>query len=279
MNQTPIPIVILTHSNPEIFCVLDSLYTNTFFPFDLYVVNNNSSDHSLHRRRVSELQTRFDYHVLNCTNRWVLSLNHPVIQKCFDNSPFYVILDDDCLVPPPHLGCCWLKNLYLSMNKYPFIGKLALPLQEIPNKLENFRSYDYVINNRQVLIDNIYECRVDTTLAMYRSNLFMPYSNKFSPKHMSLVRPSLYQGVLCDQHFLTTSLSNTTSYNSSDYITSKCICFALNSAWLSPDNLSKTPFVLRLFYYIVRPISSFIWSLDAAYRAFVYLAIHLLRKY
>lgn len=280
MKQSPIPIVVLTHSNPDLSSVLHALYSNTNFPHEVYIVNNNSSFNSIHRHRVTELRKYYSFQLVNASNRWVLSLNHSIIQNCFDSSSYFVVLDDDCIVPPPYQGRCWLETLYVLMSKYSFIGKLALPLHEISTAANGFRSYDYIISNRSVLIDKIYECRVDTTLALYRSNLFMPESNKFSPKHMSLVRPSLYQGVFCDRHFLTTSLSNSDPYSfSPQYIRSKCLCFALNSAWLSPDNLAKTPLLYKLVYFTIRPLSSAFWSLNAIFRTLVYMSYFLQRKY
>ena len=94
--KTVIPIVILTHSNPRLDFVLDKLFSRTLHPFDLYIVNNNSKS-NLHCSRLSELHKYYDFKVLNCSNRWVLSLNHPTIQNVFDNSPFFVISDDDCV--------------------------------------------------------------------------------------------------------------------------------------------------------------------------------------
>ena len=113
--------------------------------------------------------------------------------------------------------------------------------------------------HRVSLMSGIYEFTGDTTPALYRSRLFSPNTNFFTPRHQKLVKPSLKCGVSSNYSCVSMSNNSTSFDYQSSYSSKKAVCFALTSAYLSIDNLRKTPLLPRYFYFIVRPFTYCFW--------------------
>lgn len=236
---------------------------NSKIEFRIVVLNNQNTD-PLHRQNISEAMAGLECIVLDCPNFWILSMNHRVAQEYISKSDYFVLSDDDILYPPPINGLTWLDYLHNKAANMPNFGKIGLACLDSDRYNEALESslseYDLV------------DIPVDTTPAIYRKNLFMPNNTLFSPRHMRLIKPNLSnsQSLL----FTCRSLSNTSSVlQEKSYLSQKAICFTICSAWLSADNLKRTPFLPKLFYLLFRRVFYAAWLLDALFRILLFYLI------
>lgn len=128
--MNPIPIFIMTR-NDGVYLqdCLNSILKNTVYPFNLYVIDNNSSD-KLHLKILEEYKTRQNVTVIrNKSNLWVLGLNkHLEKVKKESGSSYFVLTDGDIVFPEPGLNGCWLTQLVIYMDTYKCIGKIGMSL-------------------------------------------------------------------------------------------------------------------------------------------------------
>ena len=280
---------ILTFGNSKLEATIASLISSTNYELKIHIVNNNRTN-SHHRLLVEHLAAKYSAAYYHCRNRWVLSLNHPDIQKIMDGALFYGLSDDDIIFPSiAENSACWISLAAEKMNKYPFVGKIGLPLisneklspsDSRQSPYPGFRCLHFLQKERTILIDDLYHARVDTTPAIYRSRLFMPNSNIWSPRHMSLVKPHLYQCIFNKYPVLTVSNSVDSESNFyQQYLHSKTICFTLNAAYLSQDHISSLSFFYRLLYLAIKPGAYVFWSLLAVFRIALYNVSFHSKKY
>jgi len=280
-NTSPIPFIILTYGCRHIEKSINSLLQSTRIPLSLFIVNN-SGPSSEQARLIDSLQKPYNLSIVHTPNLWVLSLNHPLIQSVLNNNKAYVVSDDDIIYPGLSYGD-WLFDFLQIIDNNSHIGKLSLSLkwsstQELPPSDIPFPMAPSQLINRECITTGIYEFTGDTTPALYRSRLFSPNTNFFSPRHQKLVKPSLRCGVSVDYScFSMSNISNTSDYQLS-YASHKAICFALTSAYLSLDNLRKTPLVPRIFYFLFRPVSNLLWLLHLFVSHIIFLISHLHRN-
>lgn len=264
---------MLSYDNPILENCISSLYKNTRMPFHLTIVNNSGAN-SEHATRILELSKEFDFEVIHARNYWILSLNSPYIQSILSQCESYVITDDDILFPEPINHVCWLSFLSNCIEKYPFLGKIGLPLETTDlSSPESIRAH-YLDPNR-LLFDCFYSIPVDTTPAIYRKNLFIPGTNRFSPRHMSLVKPHLYNVRI--NTFSVRSLSSFDPALSQNTIrlARKAICFANTSASLEQTSLINTPIWARYYYKLVRPLVWLFWAIEALIRLLIYMVLQM----
>jgi hypothetical protein len=278
-----IPVAILTYGCAAIYQSIISLIHSTRIPLNIYIVNN-SGPSSKHASLLADIHKQFDLTVLHCPNLWVLSLNHPIIRAAFDSAPFFIVSDDDIIYPSINSGD-WLRDFLHIMHLKQNIGKLSLSLrwsesEDIPPHYIPFPMAHQYLKDRAYLGSNIYEFIGDTTPALYRSRLFSPNTNFFSPRHQKLIKPSLKGGVSTRYSCISLSNTNKPDLYSPSYASRKAICFALTSAYLSKDNLARTPLPSKLFYLAVRPFFNFLWTchLAISHTIFIISLMHDRRK-
>lgn len=257
-----IPIFMISYANSRIEESIISLVTSTKADFNLCIVNN-SGPKSNHASLLARLSEVYGFSIIHSLNLWVLSLNNHLIQQVMNQSNYYIVTDDDILFPNGDKDD-WLEYLLARMDQYFFIGKISLSLSWSPSQADPPSpdipfpmSIKQLLNVKEIL-PGLRSFTGDTTPAIYRSRLFSPSNNFFSPRHQKLIRPDLHACVTT--LFTCTSLSNTVfNVYPESYIRDKALCFGLVSAYLSKDNLQRTPLVPKLFYLLARPLANSFW--------------------
>jgi hypothetical protein len=269
-----IPIVVISYRNKEICNVLANLRKSLSFHHPVIVANNSGDDPlfaDLYRQAGLESHAM----IFNCSNRWLLSLNHPGIQQILNHSPFFIISDDDidfCRITfSRERYNSWADELLATIREHPHIGKLGISILSGIDSVRNTK--EYKMRNSSPVKDAfgpIVNRPVDTTPAIYRCKLYYPANNRFSPRHNKLLRDDLLSCTLLTVEG--ESISNEEEhdhYKSRDYLAQKAICFALNGACLSSDHFSQTPLHALIFYRVVRPLAWFISVIDAITRIMI----------
>ena len=263
-----INIYILTYNNYKLLKIcVQSIINRTKFPYNLIIVDNNSTDEEL-LNYFSYLKNHKNINIhFNKNNLWVLGLN-PALKKYQDGkSEYFVVTDADIVVPTIQNGRCWLEQLVYEMNINQVIGKLGISLDlgyiKSRNNFKNtYLREDGYCSNPQ--IGQNFIAGVDTTLAIYRHDFFMHKNPRFFPGHAMMNRPYYYtcrtrKNLNC-KHMGWRSYSNPKLQNIKDQ-KSKVICFTLMGAYLDPAFIGDLPFLLRAFYVIFRPLSRGVWAI------------------
>jgi hypothetical protein len=201
-----------------------------------------------------------------------MSLNRPDIQALLNRHDFFIITDED--MDFAHIRFrhtiypCWASELLGTINQHPNIGKLGIKVVSEQETVRRSQEYMQRNNPAARLHSEFISCQpVDTTAAIYRSGLYVPGNNIFSPRHNKLIRDNLLSCTLLTVS--SRSLSNENEgghYQDRDYLMSKAVCFALNGAWLSSDHYAATPLAGKIFYRLIRPLAWWISVLDAIRR-------------
>lgn len=269
-----IPIVIL-HRNDVINLeiMLKSIYENTNYNYDLFLVDNNTSVGMEHLLILAE---RYNINIiLSKKNNWLLGFNlvfkH---EKWRDDYPYYIF--SDCDIEVPSLGTkCWLTRMIAEMDQNACIGKLGLSLSvkgidkgDIFEKIiEQEAQYD-----KQPTIGSNRIAPVDTTLAIYRKDFFVYNKFKFSVGHATLARPYYYtcratREMEC-RHlgWYNRGITN----NTEELLPEKIKCFAKYAAYIEPAVLKRADFSVRLYFKIVKPFAKIRWGLNVSLQLFIY---------
>lgn len=179
-NET-LDIVILSYERSKtIEEMLLKLRERTHYPHRVIVCDNKSR--LLVRENLKKLRREsfIDELIFNDFNKWPEGFNTGLKIVCGD---FYCLSDPDIIVPD--LGeNCWLTKLVNYMNKYSFIGKLGLHISMSNYPLKPVVSREYCIRKfESKYIENtneeIYDAPVDTTMAIYRRDLFKTYNGNY----------------------------------------------------------------------------------------------------
>lgn len=264
-GHVSIPIVLLSHNNNSVFeDSLCSILKNTRHPFDVYVVDNSSSDifhkeylRHLHKNKVIKL---FE----NDTNNFILGLNK-ALSTIESRSGYIAVCDSDFLYPEPVEGVCWLESLYNEMEKSPYIGKLGISimLDNIANKKNLENIYKRELSFSEVsLNDNVWAAQVDTTPALYRTDFFFWGKFRFYPGHMSANKPHYYIGrhKLIKGYHLGWDLQDYLTGSEFSISVTKVLSFAMYGGALDESALSSISKHLKITYYILRYASKLLWS-------------------
>lgn len=257
--------------NSSLESSIDSLLCSTNEELSIYIVSNNGkSKENPYNKQIFYLAQKYPMikgYVL-CANYWVLSLNSQYVQQIMNDSVHYIVSDDDIIYPQKlSSGLCWVKHLRDTLKGNNSMGKIGLHVSDITKGANSFEERSDRFHNLSVnhkISEFIYHQPVDTTPALYRSRLFAPNSNRFSPRMNKLLMPGLVSTRTA--LFSCRSLSNAdTSRLGLDKhrIIAKALCFTFVSAWLSSDNRKKTPFLYIIIYRLIRPITWLYWTLNA----------------
>jgi Glycosyl transferase family 2 len=274
---TPIPILILSYNDlPSLRLCLRAIVNRTRRPYELIVVDNASTEPRLRRylRWVARL-TRIRVH-LNTRNLWVLGLNAPLRDALAAHAAgaLFAVSDGDIIVPPLRDGICWLERMERILGAHACIGKLGLALDTgyIAKRVAFGKTVEverfFMAGPR--IGDNVV-AGVDTTMALYRRDLFVTGEPKFLPGHQSLHRPHYYccrtGNDLRAKHLSWRGYAQ----RAPDDVAAKMVCMALLGTEVGAAQREIAPLKTRLFYAIVRPLSRIFWGLQVALRQGLYL--------
>jgi hypothetical protein len=277
--EEAIPIAIL-HRNEfdSLFKMIESIILNTRHPYQIFVVDNNSS--------VSNRQEEFERLraipgltlIESKRNDWALGFNralqHPGWPRTAD---YYVLSDADIVLPAVASDRgCWLTYLKTQMNAHACIGKLGVSLRwdDIDNQVVKesvIRQEERFLANPKIGDNTI--APVDTTLAIYRRDFFVLDEFAFFIGHASLARPYYYTCRTSDKLVAKHLGWYTNSALKLDgfALKEKIRCFAHYGGYIDPAVLKLCDASSRWYYKIVHPLSVLYWGLRVVVYNFAYL--------
>lgn len=277
-NQQPlIPVVIIHKDEPEALdAMLISIRENTNYPHQIFIVDNVSSSAEA-RDYLRKLSSRKEYNlILNKNNDWVFGFNLVFKHSSWPKDCALMVFSDcDIVVPAqPENELCWLGYLKQQMDTYACIGKLGLSLKvddlgdsELNQKIiKREASFD-----KNPLIGTNTICGVDTTLAIYRNDLFMMKNFKFLIGHASLVKPHYYTCRVARKY----QAKHLGWYKKQDalsahYLQEKILCFAKYAAYIEPEILFEASWKYRYYFKIVSPLAKVFWATCVLVIVFLY---------
>jgi glycosyltransferase involved in cell wall biosynthesis len=272
-----IAIVVLTKDEPDFLDkTIRSIIARTNYPYELFIVDNDSSLDKQKTLLKSYKQDGLAHVIFNNKNQWVLGFNKAIdiVNTRTDLSSEYVVLTDGDIVVPEPIGLvCWLEYFMQKMDGNITIGKLGLALDT--QFIKDNKKFDNTYANelrymKGPIVDDLVIAPVDTTLAIYRRDLFVTNTFKMLPGHGSLIRPYYYvfrtSGSYVAQHL------GWQNYMEPDInqIQSKVICFAKYGGYVDPIVLDKVGSKVRYFYKIFGRIYKAYWALITSYYWVVY---------
>lgn len=251
-----IPIIILTKDEPDfLLACVRSIVSRTNYPFELIIVDNASKD-PIQKKILEGLSLTYKV-IHNQKNNWVLGFNlgfHYVLDSEGLDKDYYVLTDGDILVPLPKNGVCWLTFLVDSMNKNFFIGKLGLGLDisAIKRATNLSKAYENELNYLNGFkFDELVMAPVDTTMAIYRSDLFVHGGYSIYPGHASLMKPYYYvfrtYEVYQAKHLGWRKYKKRV-YDYEGSLHDKIKCFTYFAAYIDPNELKKAKLYYQVLY-------------------------------
>ncbi|MCV2401634.1 glycosyltransferase family 2 protein [Marinomonas sp. C2222] len=267
-----IPIIILTRDEPGFLKIcVDSIVNRTDYPFEIIIVDNNSkSSDQLEILKDISVEHKVIY---NDKNNWILGFNLGLAyvkgSEHLDRN-YYVLTDGDIVVPLRKDGVCWLSFLTDSLNNKFFIGKIGLGLdisnlKKSPNLAKAYKDELRYLKGKKY--SNFVLAPVDTTIAIYRSDLFVHDEFLIYPGHASLVKPYYYVFRTVDvyqaKHLGWRKYKKITSSDLQS-LHSKIKCFSLFSAYMDPNELKKAAFHYR-FLYKIKLLFKLYWAGKVAF--------------
>jgi glycosyltransferase involved in cell wall biosynthesis len=187
----PIPIVLLHHNEFDFLRrTLHSIKKNTDYSHEIIIIDNNSPRNESFWNELSVYDCTLKV-IFNKRNNWIYGFN--LAKKYFCNE--YIILSDaDIVVPSRVNGVCWLTHLVSQMNQHQVIGKLGLSIDL--SMIRDVTSLNRLYMTEKkfksgVLIGENVVAPVDSTLAIYRTNIFIT-AFKMRIGHMRLIKPYMY---------------------------------------------------------------------------------------
>lgn len=275
--NAPIAIVVLTKDEPEFLQkTIRSIVERTSHPYELFVVDNNSqldAQRQLLQQYDNDSQIQV---IFNAKNEWVLGFNKAIeiIQGCKDLSTDYLVLTDgDMVVPEPSGESCWLGYLKAQMDQNSCVGKLGLALDlDLIKDSELFQStYQRELTYKTgPQIGDLIVAPVDTTLAIYRQDLFVFNAFKMLPGHASLIRPYYYTCRTQQYQAIHLGWENYTSPTQKQLI-EKVKCFTKYAGYIDPIVLNKVDTKTKYFYQLFRHLFKAYWSTRVIFYWLVYL--------
>ncbi|MGY3802550.1 glycosyltransferase family 2 protein [Pigmentibacter ruber] len=272
-----IPIFILSYENLDFLTkTILSIQKNTLMPYQIIVCDNGSKNieliNSLDRWEKEGIKI-----YKNKGNFWILGLNRAIVQELPKfKTEYLVVTDDDIEVPPPKDNVCWLTHLYNLMNDNKFLGKLGLGLSLENIKNDSNLSYIYqreMLYKKNYLAPGIFASHVDTTIAIYRNDLFIYGNMKFYPGHGSYIKPYYHVGRTTDFEciHLGWELYKNPKELSKTYINKKVLCFTVCAAYLDRKILNSSAWVYFYFYILFGKIFKTIWGFLLIYRWILFI--------
>lgn len=276
-----IPIVILTKDEPKFLeLMIKSIINRTKYPYRVFIVDNNSQDinqNFLLERLKQEYKLEVIY---NDKNEWVLGFNNAIkiINDEVDLNHEYIVLSDgDIIMPLPNNGICWLEYLVKKMKSNVTIGKIGLSLDTslIATKKEFTKTYN--IEKKYMkgpTVDELIIAPVDTTLAIYRKDLFVMNRFMIIPGHASLVKPYYY--IFRTPKVYQAKHLGWRKYQKPDIkqLEEKIICFTKYAAYIDPIVLEKVDLKIKYFHKIGKYFFKSYWAFKVVYYWFTYIIKH-----
>jgi glycosyltransferase involved in cell wall biosynthesis len=244
---------------------LRAIVNRTFRPYELVVVDNASTDGRL-RRYLKLLQRLTGIRVhINRFNLWALGLNRPLHAALATRRPddLFAVSDCDIIVPPPREGWCWLARMENTMRMNACIGKLGLALDT--GYIATRPQFRATLDQERFFmsgprIGDAIVAGVDTTMALYRQDLFVMQRPRFLPGHQSLHRPYYFCcRTLPDLQAKHLSWRGYRSRTQDDLV-AKLKCMALLATDIAPLQVAAAPRGVRLFYRVVKPLARLFWG-------------------
>jgi glycosyltransferase involved in cell wall biosynthesis len=270
--------VLLCRNNArQLLACVKSLRTATRYEYALHIVDNGSTD-ATHMGALASIESVGDVHIWReSTNRWILGLNR-CLSHIEKTKPKYCVVSDADIAFPVLEGKCWLELLVDSMDNYPFLGKLgaSLSLSNIADKphlapiLERERLYRTID-----LAPDVFLALVDTTVAIYRPDMFVWGHLRFYPGHGSAMKPYYYAG----RHKAVQVYHlgwDEEEYSGADlsrlkHIDDKVKCFAKYGGFADPVTLRAVSRPTALYYKVVSPLARAFWGTKLLFHWVVFI--------
>ena len=275
--DTPIAIVILTKDEPKFLkATVESILERTHYPYQLFISDNNSQS-----TEQKHLLQQYDQDpnirvIYNTNNRWVLGFNNAIeiAQKQKDLSMDYMVLTDgDIVVPEPTYELCWLEYLKQQMDQHACIGKLGLSLNLDSIKDNSLfkktyhRELDYKTGPQ---VGESIIAPVDTTIAIYRQDIFIFGEFRLLPGHASLIKP--YYFTCRTQNYQAQHLGWENYFEpTQEQLIEKIKCFSKYAGYIDPIVLNKADFKTKNFYRWFRYLFKAYWSIKVIFYWILYV--------
>jgi len=280
----PIAIVVLTRDEPKFLqATVQSILERTHYPYQLFIADNNSQS-----AEQQQLLQQYDQDpsiqvVFNPKNRWVLGFNNAIqiAKKQQGLSTNYMVLTDgDILVPELSGKLCWLGYLKQQMDQHACIGKLgfSLDLNSIKNNDLFKKTYQRELTYKTgPHIGNSIIAPVDTTLAIYRQDVFVSGAFKMLPGHSSLIKPYYYT---CRTQKHQAQHLGWENYikPSQEQLVEKINCFTRYAGYIDPIVLSRVDIKTKYFYQWFRYLFKAHWSIKVLFYWVLYIVTRFPRK-
>jgi glycosyltransferase involved in cell wall biosynthesis len=281
----PIAIVVLTKDEPEFLDkTIRSIINRTNYSYELFIVDNNSSLDKQKKLLKSYEKDGLAHVIFNNKNQWVLGFNKAIgiINTRADLSSDYIVLTDgDIVVPNLVNEVCWLTYLKQKMDGNVTVGKLGLALNTQFIKNNNQFSDAYANELRYMkgpVMDDLVIAPVDTTLAIYRKDLFVMNQFRMLPGHGSLIRPYYYvcraNGMYLAEHL---GWHNYIEPNINQ-LKEKVLCFAKYAGYVDPIILDQVGSRVKYSYKIFGRIYKAYWSLRVVWYWVRYIVVRFPRN-
>jgi len=187
-----IPIVLLHHNDYDfLYRTINSIKLNTIAPYKLIVVDNCSTKNDSFWLKIK--QNYPGIHIIfNKKNNWVYGFN--LAKPFLEGHKYFVLSDADIEFPSPKKKVCWLAYLIKQLETYAPIGKAGLPLDldtiKEDKNLSNLYNRELSFKSGKMIGSNII-APVDTTVAIYRSDIFME-NFYMRVGHFTNIKPKYY---------------------------------------------------------------------------------------
>jgi glycosyltransferase involved in cell wall biosynthesis len=268
----PLAIVVLTKDEPDFLDkTIRSIIGRTNYPYELFVVDNNSNLDEQKKLLNLYKEDGLAHVIFNKKNQWVLGFNKAidVVNARADLSADYIVLTDgDIVVPEPIDQVCWLEYLKQQMDGNITVGKLGLALdtQFIKDNKQFGNAYANELRYMKgPIVDDLVIAPVDTTLAIYRRNLFVMNQFRMLPGHGSLIRPYYYVCRVNDMYLAEHLGWHNYVEPDINQLKEKVLCFAKYAGYVDPIILNQVGSGVKYFYKIFGRIFKAYWSFRVAW--------------
>ena len=273
-----IAIVVLTKDEPEFLDkTIRSIIDGTNYPYRLFIVDNKSSLDEQKKLLNSYEKEELAHVIFNDKNQWILGFNKAIkiINTRVDLSSKYIVLTDgDIVVPNLVNEVCWLTYLKQKMDGNVTVGKLGLAL-DIDFIKNNERLVDtYASELKHIngpIVDDLVIAPVDTTLAMYRRDLFVMGEFKMLPGHASLAKPYYYVCRTNDTYLAEHLGWHNYVEPDMNQLKKKVLCFAKYAGYVDPIILDQVGNGVKYFYKIFGRIYKAYWSFGVVWHWMRYI--------
>jgi len=275
--DVPIAIVVLTRDEPKFLqATVQSILERTHYPYQLFISDNNSQSAEQKHLLQQYVQDPNIQVIFNTRNRWVLGFNKTIeiAQKQKGLSRDYMVLTDgDIVVPEPKDELCWLGYLKQQMDQHACIGKLGLSLNLDVIKQNNLfkKTYQKELAYQTGLhIGESIIASVDTTLAIYRQDIFVSGTFKLLPGHASLIKPYYY--TCRTQQFQAQHLGWENYIEpTQEQLKEKIRCFTKYAGYIDSIVLKKADINTKNFYRWFRYWFKAYWSIKVIFYWILYV--------